>query len=635
MGEVGVRAHVRPTHLRAAICLILMASVLSLGTTAVGESPAPVQWAPEAESPRMPRAEQGAWRETVQLVWNGAASRLERRRYEVFDPFAEATFDIAWEPRHVDIDRAGPITGSGVLTWRRPGAIRFGAANIMAQYRGEMAQGRAHGRGIFVDRGGLRYDGDWSDGLMEGEGHLLLPNGDVYRGGFKAGRLHGQGLYIDAAGRVYEGGFLAGLRHGPAQVAELNGLVYASVWIRGVEDQLQRNPAPEGWAKLYRVEMRGPTDLAIPVGVGTGAPQFCCDDGGPVSFSYAATSFADRLEIYPDAPQLLDVWRGRANIAVASSADFGDLRRGSEEYSFFNYNSKYVKTVPLQFGLENRSTRPAAIVDAYLDVVRSEIDMQPALQSLELNPLIAQSLNFSIENYGWSPARNARLTIRFQNLAKSLRTDPIQIPIGEISGVHQFSFEPSVSQFGVRMKELPRIGEACTSGSNEMRQSCFAKLVRSGVFGRLSDFVIADSQRFGLRAVGQLEYEWTDADGRSQNSTAPFDALVPLGTFLSRAECEGADFYEIDGGQPFQLAESRARYRVPFPLHETVGAGTARRWRIMLDAAKSSHHDMRIVLVLADGREVTSRNISLLLLRPKQYPASIRPCGAALVRPHS
>jgi hypothetical protein len=52
------------------------------------ESISPTSLPAEAENSRMPQAGQGAWREHVQLVWNGTISRLERRRYEVFDPLA-------------------------------------------------------------------------------------------------------------------------------------------------------------------------------------------------------------------------------------------------------------------------------------------------------------------------------------------------------------------------------------------------------------------------------------------------------------------------------------------------------------------------------------------------------------------
>jgi hypothetical protein len=608
---------------------LVLALVLTVGVRAFSDdAPRPVPLTPQAVNPRMPQAGKGAWREHVQLVWNGAVSRLERRRYELFDPFADAGFDIFWEPRHVETDQSGPISGSGVLTWRRAGALRYGREGIMAQYRGDMANGRAHGYGTFVDRSGLRYDGEWVDGLMEGDGQLLLGIGDVYRGGFKAGRLHGHGLYIDAAGRVYEGGFIAGLRDGPAQVAEPNGLTYAGVWIHGSEDPSQRAPADDAWANIYRVQAPtpGPAELAITLGVGSAIPQFCCE-AAPVALGYASTSFPDRLEIYPDAPALLEQWRGRANIAVSDPDPFALRRLSFQEYSLLNYSSKFVMSVPLQFGLENRSTRPITIVGGYLDIERSELEDQPALQSIELNPLGPQNTTFSIENYGWSPARNARLRFRFQHPEKGIRTEPIELSIGEISGVQQFSFAPALARFGVRMRDLPRIGQTCKP-REETDEACLARIVRSGVFGQLTDYVTSSGRRFGVRAVGQVDYEWTHADGSRRNGTAPFDALVPLGTYESLGHgCEGADILDVDAGRPFVLSENRGHYSVRFPLRDEVAAGTIRRWRIVLDSKKSSQHRMRVVVELAEGQKISSRSISLLLFRPNRYAESVRPFG--------
>jgi hypothetical protein len=578
----------------------------------------------EAGNARIPEPGRGAWRSHVQQIWNGFTSRLERRHYEIFDPFADAGFDLSWEPRDIQADQPGRIAGQGVLIWHRSGPLPMTTNTTEARYQGEMVDGRPHGRGTFVDRSGLRYDGTWAEGLMEGEGHLLLPNGDVYRGGFKAGHLHGQGVFIDATGRVYDGGFSAGLRDGPAQVAEPDGRVYAGVWHGGVEDEPQRTAPAAEWAQVHRVQMRGPADLAIAVSVGPAVPQ-PMGVAGPLALGYVATSFPDRLVVNPDAPRLLNIWRGHENIAISDPLVFDHDRAGLQEYSILNYTSKYIKTVPLQFGLENRSTRPVAIQRAYLDVARSQVDMQPLLQSIELKPLSGQGIAFSIENYGWSPALNARLTVQFRNPAKALQSEPAQINLGEVSSVQQFSFAPAFAQFGVRVNELPRLARICQTSRETPTPGCLAGVIRSGVFGRLGDFVVADERRFGFRVIGQLNYEWKDADGRLQTAVAPFDALVPIGTFHSLSECEGSDIEAIEGNRPFQLAENRQRYQIPFPLQESVGAGMIRRWQITLDAAKSSNHDLRIVLVLADGQEVVSRNISLLLFHPKTYPASVRP----------
>jgi hypothetical protein len=463
---------------------------------------------------------------------------------------------------------------------------------------------------------------------MHGEGHLLLPNGDVYRGSFKAGRLDGKGVYIDAAGRLYDDGFVAGLRHGPAQVVEVNGTAFASVWIAGIEDEAQRAAASESWVKMWHVQARtGPIGLAISVSL-AGETQFCCHSLGPPIFGYAATSYTDRLEILPDAPRMLDVWRGHANVVVPDPLRFNAGRSIAEEYSWFNYNSKnYNKKLTLQFGLENRTKRPVTILGGYLDVARSQVDLQPALQVTQLTPIKGQSIDFSIENYGWSAANNARLTFRFQAPGER-RTEPANINIGDITGVNQFSFAPALEQYGVRVPQLPRLAEACES-KPEGNQVCLSKIIGSGVFGRLSDFVVSDQRYFGFRAVGQLDYEWRDVENRRQSVSAPFEALIPIGSFQSNAECEGGDFQDIDSGRPFVFEENIRGYRVPFPLQATVDAGAIKHWRIVLDAAKSSQHEMNISLQLADGQEVVSRAISLLIFRPKSYPASVRPFEAS------
>jgi hypothetical protein len=166
------------------------------------------------------------------------------------------------------------------------------------------------------------------------------------------------------------------------------------------------------------------------------------------------------MATFPAAPKMRDVWRGRASPVNPDADPFASNRSRAQEYSWFNYNSNYNKTVPLQFGLENRGTKPATIVGGYLDISRSRLDAQPALQSLPLH-FRSQSVDFSIENYGWSAAHDARLTLNFVNPAKGLRTDPASIAIGEISAIQQFSFAPALEQFGVRRTDLPRIAAPC------------------------------------------------------------------------------------------------------------------------------------------------------------------------------
>ena len=94
------------------------------------------------------------------------------------------------------------------------------------------------------------------------------------------------------------------------------------------------------------------------------------------------------------------------------------------------------------------------VIGGYLDITRSRVDRQPALQSLILKPLSAQNIEFSIENYGWSPAMDAALEFRFINRDAGTQGPLQRIEIGDISGVDQFSFAPALVELGVDVDRL-------------------------------------------------------------------------------------------------------------------------------------------------------------------------------------
>lgn len=616
----GVRNRRRGT-LWAAQAFAAAALSLWAAMAAPGQTVEPVPPASLTGAMILPDGSKGASRSRVQLVWNDATRTLERRRYEFFDPLAEIGLDVFWEPRFPALDKAGPIDGEGVLTWREPGSIRHGRDTIVAQYRGRMTAGRPDGRGVLVHRSRLRYDGGWSKGAANGDGHLLLPNGDVYSGGFRAGRIHGRGRYITAAGDVYEGGHTAGLRDGDGLVSQANRFTYASFWRAGIEDVSRRGPAPRGWpdGSLAQAEADAPPDLSVSVSLG-GQASFCCHFGPP-AISYTSISHPDRLEIYPDAPDMLDVWRGKANIVIDDAAYFDWDRYGVEQYSFLNYSTMHVQPVTLLLGLENRGTEDVRIVGAFIDVTKSRVDMEPALQSLELLPLNRQNIEFSIENYGWGPADDATLRFRFRNLEKDLESEPMEIAVGEVSSVHHFSFAGPIEQMGARMAELPGLEMACWAGDGP---ACLEDLLADGALGGLTEFVQVQGQEFGVEVDGTLAYRWLDADGRQQSDDAPFRAWVPLGGFGSGAECEGADFSTVSA-KPFSFEERDGTYRIPLPISGNVAAGAVNRWKAMTKAPKSSKHTFAIVFQLADGRYIRSRQMEMLYFQPRNFPESVRP----------
>ena len=580
-----------------------------------------------AEAGRYPQVETGAWRDHVQLVWAPAARVLERRSYRIFDPFYAEGFDLFWQPRHPDRDRAGALNGEGILTWRQKGQPRYGTEGIVAQYIGHMSGGRLHGFGRFTDISGLRYQGMWAHGLMAGPGQLMTAGGDAYTGAFADGLPSGQGVLVDAAGLVHEGQFAAGLPDGPGLRAMPDGQTLAADWSAGSEVPGTRRPAPASWVQQnrYLVQTAGVEGLDISLGVG-GAPRFCCQTG-PSGFSYTALSEPGHLSIFPDDPALMDQWRGRRNVVIQEPVPFDWARAGAGEYSFLNYDSSFDTELPLRFGLRNATTQNVLITGVHLEIDRSRVDRQPMVQATVLYPLTPTNTAYSIENYGWGAAQNAVLTARFVN--GEARSAPFTIAIGTIEGIGDFSFVPVLQQYGVALNRLGELATVCAGrhGQNMNPPGCTDGLLGTGIYGQATPYMRENAfgSAFGLQFDGTLEFDWTDDDGQVQRTVAPFAGHLPLATLRSRAECEGGDFELIDGGRPFDLAEHEDSYRIALPVAGDVVRGQERRWEVVLDAAKSSGHAMRVVIELADGREVRSRDISALIFHPRWFDKSVRP----------
>ena len=555
----------------------------------------------------------------VQLVWDSVAEKLERRRYEFADPFP-AQFDVHYLPLDASTDRPGRISGKGIMTWRRRSDVRYGGNTIMAQYRGGFANGRFEGQGALLIRGGWRYDGGWKNGLMEGHGQLLTPDGDAYTGDFMAGKRHGQGQYISATGEVYEGGFVAGLRDGKGMVTGPGRHIYSSEW-RGGREKLDLRQMLPG-----RLDLAQSTDSTPDIAVSLSAVAshtFCCNGTKPV-LGYVSTPYPDRLRIFPDAPQMLEVWRGRRNIVVQDPYYFS---LGRSDYSFRNYVSESIESAELQLGIENLGTSPAGVVGAYVDVSQSELDDEPALQSLELKPLAAQNLTFSIENYGWAVAEKARLSFNYVGQSGE-KSERLEIPIGDIKSVHEFTFVETMKKMGADAKALPKWEAECiTSKEDGTEDKCLTKIKNSGTLGTLSRFIVTWNNSFGFNAEGKLDYSWRSHGGAVVTKSAPFSAFIPLGTFQSRGEAEGSD-EEVeppDLRKPFELKTDQKNYRLPLPIKGNVNQGVLKRWRLKLKTAKSSRHRFTIVFELADGRLARSRPVELEFFHPQSFPESTRP----------
>ena len=113
--------------------------------------------------------------------------------------------------------------------------LRYGT--MESRYKGDVLNGKPHGKGVKLFENGDYYEGEWKHGFFEGKGRLVCPaTRMVYDGNFKKGVPHGYGNFYYACkipmltydvGRDvlnyldclrYEGNFVDGKRHGKGKM---------------------------------------------------------------------------------------------------------------------------------------------------------------------------------------------------------------------------------------------------------------------------------------------------------------------------------------------------------------------------------------------------------------------------------
>lgn len=64
-----------------------------------------------------------------------------------------------------------------------------------AIYRGELGNGKRHGKGIMFYKKNRVYEGDWLNDVRHGKGYERYSNNNRYEGEFMNGKAHGKGVY--------------------------------------------------------------------------------------------------------------------------------------------------------------------------------------------------------------------------------------------------------------------------------------------------------------------------------------------------------------------------------------------------------------------------------------------------------
>ena len=569
----------------SAIALALVISTSLVPATWPAFAATIEQIAPAPQTPAIyPGAEPGALRTWVQLVWNPTSRLLERLAFTAWDPVPSLGLDLQWQPDDPAGNVAGPLAGSGTLSFRKPGAASYDRGAIVAQYRGMLRAGRADGYGEFLDQSGFAYAGNWSDGLMDGQGRLTTSSGDEYVGSFHAGKRDGAGVFTDAEGRVYSGRFTAGLPDAEALLAQSDTSLRIGV-----------------------VAERRPHNYEL----------------GFDPMSYTAKSDGETLDILPDDQRLLDVWHGAVPITM-TDAEIAAFDSPSTTPSFLGAYERF-DPLSLVFDLENSTTDTVSVVGGYLAVADSARDGEPAMQvrpfprdpcsgTVEFRP------KFFIDNFGWAPADNAALNLTAGAIDGRSEGTPLAVPLGQIKQTVSGDLTEQLKSLGVDVDYVSTTKLRCTDPNDQ--RLCLAELKQSGHFGKLGNFLSLDYSVVTAALMGTLDYDWTASNGTAAHKSSPFSVIIPVASVANDAECgEGGEIIPVRH-DPFQLHLDEQNYRLALPFTGDVTPGFTSRWRIELSATETSLHDFKIVLLLADGTQVTSRPIHLTYFMPPKHDAA-------------
>jgi hypothetical protein len=553
----------------------------------------------------------GVWRTRTQSVFDPIERTLIRRMYMVWDPQPSRDLDFVWIPASVRDDTEGKINGVGRLIWRFKGKPAYDPASMFAEYRGSMKDGRAEGDGSYFDATGISYKGTWKNGLMDGFGTLMLPGGDEYVGEMRAGKANGSGRYIDITGEIFGGTFVEGKRDGLGTTTLPNASSYRSRWVHGKETEDSR--------RLRLAQSGGQFAQAAGDDVRIGITVDRSKARDRRDLVYAASSSSSRLTIQPENQRLMAMWKGKGEIQLNEGEE-----GGTSEYGVFSFNKGQLLPLTVILEVQNRSSASITVAGAYLAVDSSVSDLEPAIQ---LNRAITVCTDtpykptFRAENFGWGVAENAEMHFAFANPNVSAQSRAnVAKRVGSIARTANVDLEPELRAAGVNTATLAsrsRSGFVCSGVS---REACLQQIKASGVFGTIASQVgLKGSTGIYVTLRGTLDYNWRDSAGASQMRSSPYNVLLPLGHIKVEAECGEGGEREVIAANPVEFRLDQSGYRLPISFQRNVPAGRTSQYAVTVKAAKASQHAFKVVLQLADGREVSSRSIDLLYYLPSWF----------------
>lgn len=105
-----------------------------------------------------------------------------------------------------------------------------------AIYKGDIKDGKRHGKGEMKFASGEKYNGDWKEDLMDGNGIYVWLDGPRYNGPFKRGKREGRcELYEDGKGATYKGELCDDKICGEGKAEWPNRTSYHGDWSNGYQ----------------------------------------------------------------------------------------------------------------------------------------------------------------------------------------------------------------------------------------------------------------------------------------------------------------------------------------------------------------------------------------------------------------
>ena len=152
--------------------------------------------------------------------------------------------------------------------------------------------------------------------------------------------------------------------------------------------------------------------------------------------------------------------------------------------------------------------------------------------------------------------------------------------------------------------------------------ACLARLKQTGVLGNLANYVYTKDNQLLTNVSGSVRYDWTDFDKNTNHRVSPFKVVSRLLFFETGGgpECGAAGPVERNE-RPVKLSVDRRGYRIPLEWQRQLKSRQISSFALSLAAEKSSHHLLKLVLVLADGNTLSSPTLDISYFMPRMPSA--------------